>query len=169
MKRRLKNGPSDSVIPVGRRSVAASISIVDQQFHCHPNRLLLRKITRALCSDLLAWTDYEVSVVLLDPFAMSRLNYDYLRHHGSTDVITFNYSESPAEFRGEIFISICDALEHADRFRRPWQEELIRYIVHGALHLAGHDDLEPAPRRAMKRQENKLLKALSQRFDLRKL
>ena len=40
-----------------------------------------------------------------------------------------------------------------------------RYIVHGVLHLIGHDDLVPEKRRIMKREENRLVKALSRRFD----
>jgi len=146
-----------------------SFCVVNRQFHRRIDGRFLRQIGLFLCRELFAWDDYEISLVVIDPFAMARLNYDHLRHHGSTDVLTFNYSDSPAEFRGEIFISVSDAILHARRFRRPWQEEIVRYLVHGALHLAGHDDLQPAARRVMKREENRLLKELSQRFDLRKL
>ena len=130
---------------------------------------LLRRVARALLDDVLRWPDYDLSIVLLDNVAMARLNEQFLRHHGSTDVITFNYAENAGEIRSEIFISINDACDHAAHYRRPWPEEVVRYMVHGALHLAGHDDQRPAARRAMKREENRLLKALSRRFDLRKL
>ena len=54
-------------------------------------------------------------------------------------------------------------------FGATWQSEIIRYLAHGILHLEGYDDTEPAARRAMKRVENQLVKALSQRFELDKL
>ncbi len=77
-------------------------------------------------------------------------------------------SDSPPLY-GEIFISVEDALVHARLFRVRWQQELARYLVHGLLHLEGYDDTTPAARRAMKRRENSLLKALSARFPLGKL
>jgi probable rRNA maturation factor len=53
----------------------------------------------------------------------------------------------------------------ARRFHVHWQSELVRYIVHGLLHLQGFEDLDPAARRRMKRQEDRLLKHLAGRFD----
>jgi len=46
---------------------------------------------------------------------------------------------------------------------------MTRYLVHGVLHLEGFNDTDTVSRRAMKRQENKLLKELSLRFNLGKL
>jgi probable rRNA maturation factor len=70
---------------------------------------------------------------------------------------------------GEIFISVDDALIYARRYRVRWQQELARYLIHGLLHLKGYDDTSPAARRAMKRRENSLVKALSAQFNLGKL
>ena len=113
----------------------------------------------------------ELGVHLIDSTQMARLNERFLNHAGSTDVITFNYQENPDETRvcGEIYISVDDAVQSAPRFRSTWQSELVRYLVHGVLHLRGYDDLQPAARRVMKREENRLLKDLSRRFDLGRL
>ena len=54
-------------------------------------------------------------------------------------------------------------------FGATWQSEIIRYLAHGILHLEGYNDTETGPRRAMKREENRLVKELSRRFDLGKL
>jgi probable rRNA maturation factor len=99
------------------------------------------------------------------------LNEQFLGHPGSTDVIAFDYEEETegGGWCGEIFISVDDAVASAPRFRATWQLELARYLVHGMLHLRGYDDQEPAARREMKREENRLLKALSRRFDWSKL
>jgi rRNA maturation RNase YbeY len=106
--------------------------------------------------------DAEIGVHLVDPTEMARVNWDFLRHEGSTDVITFDHGSSPDRLHGELFISIADAVSQAARFHTDWQEELGRYVVHGLLHLCGEDDLEPAARRRMKRQENQLVRTLAQ-------
>jgi probable rRNA maturation factor len=59
--------------------------------------------------------------------------------------------------------------EQARRFGVTWQAELARYIIHGILHLRGHDDQNATARRRMKREEGRLLKELDGRFRLSKL
>ncbi len=61
---------------------------------------------------------------------------------------------------GELFVCVDEAMTQAKRFRCTWQAEIVRYIVHGVLHLLGHDDLKPEPRRRMKREENRLVRRL---------
>lgn len=70
---------------------------------------------------------------------------------------------------GEIFICVDEAVRNARRFRTSWQAEVIRYLVHGCLHLLGHDDKSAPARRAMKLEENRLLKRLASRFPLSRL
>jgi len=132
---------------------------------------LLRRIARNLLEEAFACQNYELGVHLIDTVEMTRLNETFLRHTGSTDVITFNHQEATdnGELHGEIFISVDDAVVQAGRFRETWQSEVVRYLAHGLLHLEGHDDAAAVPRRAMKREENKLVKELSRRFDLGKL
>ena len=47
---------------------------------------------------------------------------------------------------GEIFICVDEAIPQAKEFRTSWQSEIVRYIVHGVLHLLGHE--MPSPPRA---------------------
>jgi rRNA maturation RNase YbeY len=103
---------------------------------------------------------------------MARVNEQFLRHSGSTDVITFDHRDpdTPAEsVSGEIFVSLDDAVEQAGRFRASWQSELTRYVVHGLLHLKGFTDRNPAGRKRMKREENRLLALAARRFPLASL
>jgi rRNA maturation RNase YbeY len=74
--------------------------------------------------------------------------------------------EARPALHGEIFICLRAAVDHAPRFRTTWQSELVRYLVHGVLHLRGHDDLDAASRRRMKREEDRLLRELARRFRL---
>lgn len=86
---------------------------------------------------------------------MARVNWRFLRHEGSTDVITFDHGSSPGRLHGECFICVADAVAQAREFGTTWSEEVVRYVIHGILHLRGYDDLEPSARRAMKREENR--------------
>ena len=137
----------------------------------------LRECAALLLGELLGVEDYELGVALVGEREMARINGQFLQHTGSTDVITFGYGEdrsAPAvstdaaapQLHGEIFISVGDAVAQAAAWGTTWQSEVVRYLVHGVLHLQGFDDLEPALRRVMKRRENQLLARLARRFAL---
>jgi rRNA maturation RNase YbeY len=64
---------------------------------------------------------------------------------------------------------VADAVKQAGEFKTTWQSEVVRYAVHALLHLRGYDDLQPAKRRVMKREENRLMRELAKRFDLREV
>jgi probable rRNA maturation factor len=137
---------------------------------------LLRRITNTFLTELLAVEKFELGVHLVAVPEMTRLNETFLHHAGPTDVITFNYSvhsirhtPEASSLHGEIFICMDVATTQSRRFRTPWQSELIRYLIHGLLHLLGHDDAKLAARRKMKREEQRLLCELARRFPLSKL
>jgi rRNA maturation RNase YbeY len=114
---------------------------------------------------------YELGVVVVGEAEMTRLNETFLHHAGSTDVITFDYADpqQPGRLAGEIFVCLDEARVQARRFRTTWESELVRYVVHGVLHLCGQDDRQPVARKQMKRIENRVLWSLSRRFNLRRL
>jgi probable rRNA maturation factor len=139
----------------------------------------LRRICTILLKDLLAIKYAELGVTLVAAPEMARINEQFLHHKGSTDVITFDYSEIPdprlktqdprLKLHGELFVCLDEAVLQARRFRTTWQSELGRYIIHGTLHLLGHDDHHGLDRRAMKREENRLLQLINARFPLSRL
>jgi probable rRNA maturation factor len=132
---------------------------------------VLRQISTALLEDLLNFSNYELAIHFVSPRTMADLNERFLNHTGATDVITFDLRDgydpalSKLAVAGEIYICLAVAEKQAIEFSTTWQEEAARYIVHGVLHLIGHDDLASEKRRIMKREENRLLKVLSRRFD----
>jgi probable rRNA maturation factor len=71
--------------------------------------------------------------------------------------------------QGELFICLDEAQFQARRYHTIWQSEIVRYIIHGLLHLLGYDDLKPVARRKMKRQENLVLRKVSAQFSLDEL
>ncbi len=86
------------------------------------------------------------------------INTRYLRHFYSTDIITFNYSGENFNFDGEIFISFDDAKENAKKFGVSFDNELLRLVIHGILHMLGYDDTEKKAKAEMKKLENGLVK-----------
>jgi probable rRNA maturation factor len=100
----------------------------------------------------------SVAVHLVGATKMAELNQQWLSHEGATDVITFDYKIADGARQGEIFVCVDEAIAQAPRFRSTWQQETVRYILHGFLHLAGHDDQTPAARKKMKVEENKLVR-----------
>jgi probable rRNA maturation factor len=135
------------------------------------NLPLLRQICTALLEDLLNFSEYELAIHFVSARMMTQLNEKFLNHIGPTDVITFDFREGydPAlaerQLAGEIYICVAVAEKQAVEFATTWKEEVARYIAHGVLHLIGHDDLVLEKRRQMKREENRLVKTLSRRFD----
>ena len=137
----------------------------------------LRDLARALLEEELRLSSYELGITFVSPARMAAMNQQYLGHEGSTDVITFDHrqgnevgeGENAAELAGEVFISVADARQQAREFSTFWQEELVRYIVHGVLHLRGFDDVAAAQRKVMKREENRLVRRMAARFKLREI
>ncbi len=135
------------------------------------NARLLHKIICHFLRELLRLEDYDLTVTLVNAARMTRLNETIMQHAGSTDVITLDYSIPGPEPMpaGELFVCVDEAVIQARRFDTTWPSELVRYIVHGVLHLRGFDDLKRAARRRMKREENRRLREISREFRLSKL
>jgi probable rRNA maturation factor len=128
----------------------------------------LRKLIRHLLLELAAVPSYQLCVHLVGDRPMTRVNEAYLHHQGSTDVVTFNHLPAPSqsEIYGELFVCYEEARRQARRFRTHWTTEIVRYIVHGILHLQGFDDSTPKLRGEMKKRENRWVRALSRTFSL---
>ena len=134
----------------------------------------LRQIARHLLVKLLALEKFELGVRLVRAPEMTRINETFLQHEGATDVITFDYANPAARrtshvLHGELFICYDVAVSQAREFRTTWPGEVVRYLVHGALHLQGFDDHRSADRRKMKREENRLLRELTRCCAISKL
>jgi len=134
------------------------------------NGRLLRKVVQELFLELKI-SGAELGINLVGAEEMAKVNWNFLRHEGSTDVITFDHADGAhgvtrPTLHGELFICVDEAVSQAKQFGTSWQTEIVRYVVHGVLHLLGHDDLKPGVRRTMKREENRLVRLLAKRFSL---
>ncbi len=103
----------------------------------------------------------DLSAAFLDDAAMVKLHADFLNDPTPTDVITFPGEAGDPTFAGEICVCVDQALREAPKHGNTLEEELLLYLVHGWLHLAGHDDLSDAPRAAMRVAEQETLAYLA--------
>ncbi|MBQ4314109.1 MAG: rRNA maturation RNase YbeY [Lentisphaeria bacterium] len=111
--------------------------------------------------------DWFCSVEFVNDNIMTRRNRELLGHEGTTDVITFSYfdEEFPEMLEGETAIELIvnpDAAmrEGAKRKNSSYSRETALYVVHGLLHSAGEDDLDPVSRRRMRLRERAVMSAL---------
>lgn len=98
----------------------------------------------------------EVEVTLVDDATIAQVHLDFMDIAGATDVITFQH--------GEIIISRDTAVAQAAEFGEPFERELLRYMVHGMLHLHGYLDYEPKDRDAMFAVQERLVAVLWDRL-----
>ncbi len=101
----------------------------------------------------------ELSVVFLTDAALAALHAQFLDDPTTTDVITFE-GDPKLGVAGEICVSVDTAAAYARQHDRDFSAELTLYLVHGWLHLAGHDDLKPQKKRAMRRAEARAMAVL---------
>ncbi len=122
------------------------IAIADRQQLLSIDGERLRRAITMILADAGA-TDAEISVALVDDATIHTLNRDYLGHDYPTDVISFPLNDAGAPLEGEIIVSTDTAARMAGQIGWPSADEVLLYVVHGALHLVGHDDLDDAPER----------------------
>lgn len=84
------------------------------------------------------------------------LNQEYLNHNYFTDVITFDYTDGK-KISGDIFISIDEIRINAKKYNTKEDEELRRVMIHGVIHLLGHNDESKEERESMRKLENEAL------------
>lgn len=117
---------------------------------------LLEKAARAALSGLAA----EVSIVVVGDKRMRALNRDTLGHDYVTDVLSFDYGDSPEGRQIELIVCAPHAAREALAHGVPFSQELARYVVHGCLHCAGHDDHDDKQQHKMWAAQERVLKRL---------
>jgi len=166
---RLKLNKLETPHVVSYRLKGMNIAIANRQRTKKINARLLKQIVGELFVELKI-SEAELGIQLVGAKEMARVNWQFLQHEGSTDVITFDHGGARGVTRpalhGELFVCVDEAVLQAKKFKTSWQSEVARYVVHGVLHLLGHDDLKPDLRRKMKREENRLVRKLSKKISL---
>jgi probable rRNA maturation factor len=111
--------------------------------------------------------DAELSILLTDDAAISDLNWRYLGKEGPTNVLAFPMgAESHSEgtlMLGDVVVSVDTALKEAHQSAEPLERTIFRLLIHGVLHLLGHDhEKSRSEARRMRKEEERLLALISE-------
>ena len=108
----------------------------------------------------------EISLAFLSDEEIVKLNEGYLSHAGATDVISFALHESGERPLGDVYIGAEQAARQAAELEVAPAEELLRLVIHGTLHVLGHDHPEGADREQshMYRRQEQLLASFLDRI-----
>lgn len=106
----------------------------------------------------------DLTIVLTDDAQLHQLNHDYLGVDAPTDVLSFPAAETDPDtgtpYLGDILISIQRAESQAQSAGHPLEAELQLLVVHGVLHLLGHDHAEPEDKTRMWNAQGQVLDKL---------
>jgi len=125
---------------------------------------LLERAARAALTHQRQSSDADLSIVLTDDARLRQLNRDYLGIDSPTDVLSFPASESDPEtgspYLGDILISISRAKAQAKAAGHPLESEAQLLVIHGVLHLLGHDHAKPREKAKMWKAQKEILDSL---------
>jgi len=127
---------SQTALRVPRKKIAAMVEFVAR--------------AEAACID-------EVDIAVVSARRIASLNRRYLRHAGSTDVLSFDLSAPGAGLATQLIVCAEVAVREARKRGLGPQRELMLYIVHGLLHVLGYDDADPESADKMYARQEELL------------
>lgn len=116
-----------------------------------------------------AWSAWIQETIRDEGYEMARIDYifcsdefllevnrTHLDHDFYTDIITFPLNANP--IMAEIYISVDRVRENAAAYAASFQDELLRVIIHGILHLCGYDDHDEDDIALIRKKEEYYLK-----------
>jgi len=101
----------------------------------------------------------SVDYSFVDKKQMIKINKKHLNHNYLTDVLAFNYTEG-SKIQGDVFVSEEMVRANAQEYAQSFSDELMRVMLHGLLHLCGHNDKTPEQQNRIRALEDKYLKLL---------
>jgi probable rRNA maturation factor len=127
-------------------------------------RDVLKAAARAALEHESQSPEVDLSIILTDDTRLHELNLNYLGVDAPTDVLSFPASETDPEtgarYLGDILISVPRARTQADAAGHPLEAEVQLLVVHGLLHLLGHDHARAREKARMWKAQAEILKEL---------
>lgn len=158
------------------RLTAAMAPQTSQAFHALVESALAETAEAALGSQ-----DVEIELTLCGDEEMTHLNFDHMGERGPTDVLAFPLHEWSVDMGhshladedaalppgglllGDVVIDVDQAARQAVDGGWSPAQEIALLAVHGALHLVGHDHIEPEDEAAMRTIERRVIAELHER------
>jgi len=111
----------------------------------------------------LAHHEAELSILFTNDREIARLNEQYLKRVGPTDVLAFPMAGGPepdvaSHLLGDVVVSVDSASQEAEQLREPLEYTIDRLLIHGILHLLGYDhEASEAEAEIMEKEQDRLL------------
>lgn len=137
------------------------------KFINHDRKLSLKGKTRikSFLTDLFRSEEMEpgkIQYIFCSDEYLLGINKQFLQHDYYTDIITFDLSED-SEVNAEIYISVDRVRDNASEFGVSKEQEMLRVIIHGALHLCGYGDKTKGEITLMREKESEYLRKFETR------
>lgn len=98
--------------------------------------------------------DLSLHYIFCSDAYLLKINNDFLGHDYYTDIITFPLEETPKRTMAEVYISVDRVKDNASKHRVLMEDEMLRVMFHGVLHLMGMHDKTEEEQAAMRRAED---------------
>ncbi len=96
----------------------------------------------------------HIGIIFVDDAYIAELNRTFLNKNETTDVLTFPLEVTDTCVNAEIYINLNRVAEQAVEYDVPFTQEISRIVIHGLLHLFGHDDHSSSDKTKMTEREN---------------
>ena len=135
------------------------IAIANEQTVLDFSEGRLRRAVTQILTDA-GISNATISIAIVADATIHDLNRRFLQHEYPTDVLSFVLEQNEGSLDGEIIVSADYALRSAHEYRWSADDELLLYVLHGTLHLVGHDDQDDDSRALMRDRERHYLSQL---------
>jgi len=119
---------------------------------------VVQKVLREISKELKIKEKKKISIGFVSLAQIRKLNRTYRGKDKATDVLSFQIGEG--EMLGEVLISYEQAKKQAAKMQHTTRTEILFLLVHGTLHLLGHDHEKPGQAKKMFQAQERILKTL---------
>ena len=109
------------------------------------------------CCKSEGYTVTALNYIFCDDDFLLKINQEFLNHDDYTDIITFDYTQG-ALISGDVYISVERVRENSGNFEVSFENELLRVMAHGVLHLMGYKDKDAEHIKLMRQKEEEKIK-----------